>query len=190
MQQVEYNNNITLTPSGSGNVNVTGKLKVVDGTQGANKVLTSDASGLASWSNNNTSIVFGSLSLTGNNVTSTTGFYTGASITLPPGKWAVQIRMVGGSTACSAWIRSGLSSSSTTNTTPSDVIGSNSACGYKAANAFASVTGIIIVNNTSAGSKTYYYWTGTIDVYTGSLSLVNFGTTGWGEDQMIAFPVY
>ena len=50
--------------------------------------------------------------------------------------------------------------------------------------------GSIIINNTSVANKTYYYWVGQ-PAYTPpcTYQLNDFGTSLWGEDQMIAFPM-
>jgi hypothetical protein len=51
------------------------------------------------------------------------------------------------------------------------------------------VTGTIIINNTSGSSKTYYYWSGFMYTSSGTFSLSNFGTSLWGEDQLVAYPM-
>lgn len=78
-------------------LDIKGKLKLTDGTQGTNKILTSDANGFATWGavmSPSTDLkisvgVFGA----GFNFTpanATTGLYTGATITLGPGKWLIR----------------------------------------------------------------------------------------------------
>ncbi len=78
---------------GIGTVNPTAKLdinggtiKIADGTQGAGKVLTSDATGLASWRSAAPLVRRCSSVIDGN---STTQNYTNCSIDLPSGSWRV-----------------------------------------------------------------------------------------------------
>jgi len=179
----------TNTPAAK--LHVAGTVRIADGTQGANKVLTSDASGNATWVTNTgiTPAVTANLSSTAYNLTNAAGQYTGSYLTLPPGKWSVQINILLPSDASSLWVRSGFSSSSSSYISSGDVIGASLASGYKAANAFGMLIGTIIINNTSGSNKTYYYWSQNLVVYSGSLSLSNFGTSLWMEDQIIAYPM-
>ena len=106
----------TVTPGATLEVN--GSLKFpAAGTPGAGKVLTSDASGNATWQNS------GSVaSIMGTSTTSlvsglNTDKYLNASITLPPGKWLIYTNIqINGATAMApgecAWVRYTLSSSS------------------------------------------------------------------------------
>jgi hypothetical protein len=136
-----------------------------------------------------TSAVIGTLNTNNNTITSTSGQYTGTTITLPPGKWSVQLTMLASSSAWSGWIRSNFSSTNNNNSGTLDAIGANSASGFKNANAYGTVTGTIILNNTSGTSKTYYYWTSAIDTTSGTFTLANFGCSSWGENTMVAYPM-
>jgi len=173
------------------NLTVNGTVKITDGTQGANKVLTSDASGNGHWVTNTgiTPAVIASLSSTAYNLTNISGQYTGSSITLGPGKWSIQACMLLNNDASSLWVRSSFSSSSSSFISTPDIIGASYFSGYKPANVYGLVNGTIIINNTSGAAKTYYYWTLNIQVYSGSLNLSNFGTSLWMEDQMVAYPM-
>jgi len=179
----------TTTPTNA--LSVVGSVQIVDGSQAANRVLTCDANGKATWTVNVsvTPSVIGTLSGTAYTDSNTSGQYTGTYITLPPGKWSVQVSMLAENSSWSGWIRSGFSSSSSSNTPTPDAIGANSASGFKNASVYAMVTGTIIINNTSGSSKTYYYWSGFMYTSSGTFSLSNFGTSLWGEDQLVAYPM-
>lgn len=76
---------------------VTGSVKIVDGTQGAGKVLVSDANGKASWKNVAQYTVKGTIPATAVSVPAVldaTGegaiAYTGCYITLPAGSWTIK----------------------------------------------------------------------------------------------------
>ena len=179
----------TTTPTAK--LAVAGTVQIADGTQGANKVLSSDASGNAHWATNVavTSAVVATLSSTSYTFNNTSGQYTGSYITLPSGKWSVQVNILLNSDASSIWVRSSFSSSSSSFITSTDIIGSPYASGYKAANAFGMLVGTIIINNTSGSAKTYYYWALNPDIYSGTLGLNNFGTSIPMENQIIAYPM-
>jgi len=68
-----------------------GAVKIVDGTQAVNYILTSDANGLATWKPNQPEIGFakGKLPQTQIDQNSTDIINFGASIDLPPGKWMI-----------------------------------------------------------------------------------------------------
>lgn len=172
-------------------LDVAGTVRIADGTQGANKVLTSDASGNASWITNTgvTSAIIASLSSTAYTLTNSAGQYTGSFITLPPGKWSIQTNMLLPGDASSLWVRSSFSSSSSSFIQSPDIVGAPYASGYKAASAFGMLIGTVIINNTSGVAKTYYYWSLNIVTYSGTLGLSNFGTSLWLENQMVAYPM-
>jgi hypothetical protein len=180
------------TTAPTAKLDVTGTVRIADGSQANGRILGCDANGTASWiaMSGVTPAVMATLSGTGNNITSLTGTYTGTTITLPPGKWSVQISILAieGAGALACWIRSGLSTSSSSfvNT---DVIGPTLASGYKASGAFGMINGTIIINNTSGVNKTYYYWTQTPAVYSGTFNLSNFGTSLCSENAIVAYPM-
>ncbi len=202
--------NINLTPgtaTGSGvagNVIVNGKLKIVDGTQSLNKVLTSDANGLTSWANPLPSAQYGtlanssnqqSISLLGNG--STTDTYLNSYITLPEGKWDVNLSILsspnGTATTGSWWVRMGLSTSNTSFTTNSSDFPINTlVSGRVNAVNYEMIQGHIIINNTSGSAKTYYLWTGQCDLngVDGSSTLRNISSSVYGENLIFATPIY
>jgi hypothetical protein len=47
------------------------------------------------------------------------------------------------------------------------------------------VTGLIIINNATAGNKTYYYKAGHVVAHNTTYSMAAFGG-GWNEDSIVA----
>ncbi len=211
---------ITLTPGTSslstnaGSVIINGKLKIVDGTQSINKVLTSDANGLTSWQNPLPSVQYAtlatesdhqSISLTGDG--STTDKYLNTYITLPPGKWDVNLSILsspsssGTATRGSWWIRMGFSTSSSslintksTAQNPTDFPVNNLVSGRVVASksSYDLIQGHIIINNTSGSAKTYYLWTSQCDLHgaDGSSTLEKLSSSVFGENLIFATPIY
>lgn len=71
-------------------------LQIIDGAQGVGKILTSDEYGNATWKKASATAVTGTFTENGIPSITTklgTSHNTGASITLPPGKWAVSLGM-------------------------------------------------------------------------------------------------
>ena len=178
--------------------------RLVDGTQAANKILQSDASGNASWTNPTTipATVLGTMGVGGQNTGDNA--YTGASITLPPGKWSVQISMLvfTGSfdgitrSAGNYWIRTGFSTNSSSNSVNNsiglDAIGPTLVSGYiYGGQRLNMIRGTIILNNTSGANKTYYYFTYNTTIYDGGAapSYINLGRDQAGENSIIAYPM-
>jgi|GEM_PF-2399021 hypothetical protein len=65
-------------------------MKIIDGAQGNdNKVLVSDANGNATWQQFKSKSVSGMMGSNKTVATADTEYYTGARITLPPGKWII-----------------------------------------------------------------------------------------------------
>ncbi len=166
-----------ILPSQSGN---NGKLLTTDGT-------------ISSWlASAATKVpVTAALTATTKTITNASGEYTGSSITLGPGKWNVQVAMLlPDDCNCDMWVRTSLSDSTSSNSSSADIVGANTASGLHWGNKFASLNGSIIINNASLANKTYYYWFGSVVTYNScTFKLTNFGTTAWGENQMIAFPM-
>lgn len=163
--------------------------RLADGSQGANKVLTSDANGNATWAINSSTVVLGTLSTTAKTITNTAGDYTGSYITLPPGKWLVTASMLIPQSSAEFWVRSSFSDSPSSSAYTSDIIGSFFISGFKNAGAYGTVSGAIVINNTTAGNKSYYYWALSPDVYSGTYSMPNYGTALWNENQLYAIPI-
>ncbi|KUJ62109.1 hypothetical protein AR687_08775 [Flavobacteriaceae bacterium CRH] len=183
--------------SGGTTTAVSPALKIVDGTQGANKVLTSDANGVTRWEAAGITLATGVLGGGVNIPSTTTGITnylsTGSSVTLPPGKWLVTVNMiitkVGNSVTGNSeswWVRSTFSDGGTSG--PSrDIQGSNnlisgalsSSCNY------GLVSGSVVISNTGSGNKTYNYIAGYLDGSGRTGNLAWFGGTVYGEDSII-----
>jgi hypothetical protein len=162
-------------------------LRLVDGSQGANKVLKSDANGYASWTTNVsvTPAVIGTLGTEAGNTGPNN--YTGASITLPPGIWSVSVSMLGYIAASgNHWIQTYFTTSSTVGSGAPGVAGGPTLIsGLVVGNSFNMITGTAIINNSTGTVQTYYYWTGS----TNGQTLINIGRDEYGENSIVAYPM-
>jgi len=188
----------TTTPTNT--LHVFGQSRFQDGTQGVGKVLTSNATGVASWQTPGIDNIVGVLSGTGVNIAynQTVNFLqTGSYITLPPGRYAVNVTMLLARNSTSApspnnsffWVRSSFSDSAGANPVSSpDIIGSTLASGnFGGTSIYAMLNGTIIINNTTAGNKTYYYVAGRTVFSNTTETLTGFGSTYWAENNIIAY---
>jgi hypothetical protein len=188
----------TTTPTHK--LHVAGNVRIVDGTQGNGKILTSNATGVASWQSAGIDNVVGVLSGTGVNIAynQTVNFLqTGSYITLPPGRYAVNVTMLLARNSTSApspnnsffWVRSSFSDSAGANPVSSpDIVGSTLASGnFGGTSVYAMLNGTIIINNTTAGNKTYYYVAGRTVFSNTTETLTGFGSTYWAENNIIAY---
>jgi hypothetical protein len=181
------------------NSNTAGAFRLVDGTQANGSILTSNADGVATWQRPGIDNVVGTLHATGVNISYTRTNYiqTGSRIVLPPGRFAVNITMLlarNSTTSMSPnnsffWVRSTFSDSNGIDPSPSpDIIGSNLASGnFPGTSQYAMLTGTIIINNTTAGNKTYYYVAGNCVSHNTTETLTNFGSTYWAENNIVAY---
>ena len=178
--------------------------RLVDGSQGANKVLQSDANGNASWATNVavTPAVIGVLNGTAADVGqhSSTG---GSYIDLPNGKWSVQVTMLalvsGSSMTGQYWLRTFFSKGSDNTTITSDCIGPTLVSGLIQGATSGGFTrynilsGTLIINNTSGSTQRYYYRTAGFEGFDGgnasTVTLTNFGKSLWGENSIVAYPM-
>ena len=92
------------------------------------------------------------------------------------------------------WLRSTFSDSPSSTTRTSDLMGPGIASGCLIGNSFFSVlNGVILINNQSGRSKTYYYIAGqTADASTpgiGNNPIVNFGAGAWSEDKIVTIKI-
>ena len=168
-------------------------LRLVDGSQGANKVLQSDANGYASWATNVavTPAVIGVLGVGAQN--SGQNVNTGAYIDLPNGKWSVQVTMIANTTSAgSYWVRSTF----VTETAPSAVyVGPTLIAGLiQGSSKLNTLSGTVIINNTTGSTKRYFYWTNPFDSFDGgvaasSMQLINYARNNWGENSIVAYPM-
>jgi hypothetical protein len=167
--------------------------RLVDGSQGVDKVLTSDANGNATWSTNVaiTSARTATLRSTSQNIGENT--YTGTTIVLPPGKWSLQVNMLAQtSSSGDYWVRTGFSTSNSTFTN-AYVVGASLVSGFAhGSNIYNNITGTVIINNTTGSNLTLYYWTQGLGTWNGgstSALFSNFGGSGWGENSIVAYPM-
>jgi hypothetical protein len=190
-------------------LNVTRTFRFADGSEGANKVLQSNASGQATWVTllsanpyNPSAVVLGALDPGAPAVASNTAAYwTGSYIDLPPGDWAVQatsiiqsdaVRGPGGSYSNSTiWVRSYFSTSSTSVVVPTTLTGGIIAGSQTYPEPFGLATGLVVIRNSGTTTQRYYWWAGANEVYSTNpaATLYYFGGSQWGETSLIAFAV-
>jgi hypothetical protein len=186
----------------------TGKIRIADGTQGTSKILTSDATGVASRVTDNTT-QSGRTSAFGGGVTipyadmglspaTGTARYTTANITLPPGRWVVMANLLinGGAmpSGGGVWIRTYLAESATVNTGTTDIVpgtGGLMSGSFVFSQVFSICAGQVFVNNTSGANKTYYLWclverNATVP---NTFSIGAIGRSFWSENQLFAIPM-
>lgn len=200
----ETDNTVGFYGTGSGwsftmNTN-TGKVKIADGTQANGRVLSCDASGVASWVNSSAvkPAVQGVFAGSGANLTTSAGMYINAYIDLPPGKYIVfgtYLLAHGASTLQAGqaqWVRTTFSESPTVNSASPDIIGSSLISGSLSyPNNFGLANGQVLINNTSGGIKRYYVWAGMQNTggQPAGYSLSGIGSNFWGENNLTAVPM-
>lgn len=176
-----------------------GAVRIVDGTQSANRVLTSDATGVASWRDSALTAIRGVLFPAGAGIAipyNTSNFLqTNAYIILPPGTYVVNVTMLLSVSPANSfttnnssfWLRTAFSDSNLSNPMRTgDTIGNYYISGnLPGSSSFSMLSGSVIINNTSGGNKTYYYIAGQTYVNNTTQTLGNFG--GWGEDSIVAY---
>lgn len=204
---------VRMTISGAGNVGIgapapsnllhvnsatSGAVRIVDGTQATGRVLTSNATGVATWQEIGINNVVGTLSGTGITINYNTAPYlqTGSTITLPPGRYAVNVNMLMARASLTIspndsffWVRSTFSDSSGASPTPSpDIVGSNLISGnHPGTSYYSMLTGTVVINNTSGSNKTYYYVAGNCVFANTAQNITGFGSTYWAENNIIAY---
>jgi hypothetical protein len=194
---VGINNN-----SPSQKLDIVGKIKITDGSQGVDKVLKSDANGVGTWvtSTATKSAQVGVFSGAGATLSSTTYVYTGAYIDLPFGKWSINgTYLIAGASFPSAnssvWIRTSFSDG-TTGSYPAnvslDIQGAALISGTLISpNIYGVINGqIIIQNNIPNTIKRYYMWASVerFGSTPGTYNITSFANNA-AENQMIAYPM-
>jgi hypothetical protein len=187
------------TPSNLLHVNsaTSGAVRIVDGTQAAGRVLTSNATGVATWQPVAINNIIGNLSGTGVTINYNTGPYlqTGSSITLPQGRFAVNVNMLMARNTLvispndsSFWVRSTFSQSPLANPAPSGhIVGSNLISGnHPGTSYYSMLTGTVIIDNPNP-STTYYYVAGSCVSANTTQNITDFGSTYWAENNIIAY---
>ena len=214
---------LRLSGSGSGYValapaaaagSTTYTLPSADGTSG--QALITNGSGTLSWAI--TAATIGTIGAGSNIAGTATGKYycTGSYITLPPGKFIVNVYMMLSSspstmtqtisnTPGSFFIKSffadaslGTTAGATvspalpqSNVSP-DVVGNGKLISgsLSVGQTYNPISGSVVINNTSGANKSYYYWAGWVSLTnvlsTNSLPLI--GGTNYGEDNIVAYP--
>ena len=168
-------------------------------TGNAEKILKTNGSS-AEWATNValTSAVIGTFSGGGYSGTSQDNQSTGASITLPPGKWSVQINVLASGSNPpnenqATWIRMHLSDVAGGSATSDRVTGTGLQVvgNLIGPSIYTMVSGAIVINNTGSSNKTYYLVKGRQDNFPGSYSL-NFsglGNAAASENTIVAYPM-
>lgn len=189
---------------------VTG-FKLDDGNQYDQFVLTSDATGIGTWKPIALTTIMGHFPSSAGAghysfKTDPNWYQTQAYITLPPGKWkvdVVQLLRIDGNLLSSndyMWIRFSFSDESTSsNPVPtSDFIGtvkyvSGQVSGPTLLDVFkyGLAQGSVLISNSTSSAKTYYLIAGssTSSLASSASYLTDIGGSGWGENVITAFPI-
>lgn len=185
-------------------------IKIADGAQNTNYVLTSDASGNGVWKPVRLTVVRG-VNGAGINLPfnfTNTFQYTGSYIDLPPGKWLVTVQQLilpAGAVLASdqwMWLRTsfsddpnvtigGLATFSTDLTeSPTLVSGLVQGPTTSGLTRFSMIQGSLVINNSSGGIKRYKYIAGNNSVGGTQTSATNFQSFGgdWSENIIYAVP--
>lgn len=181
--------------------------KLVDGSQGAGKLLTSDDTGKASWQvvQATKPTVTGVMGSSGIDIPSNTAslLYTGTYIDIPAqSKYVVNVNFImsisNGSTETatpadsSYWLRTTFTDSPSGTVASGDIVGTKTLISglLPGSSIYAMLSGSVIINNTSAAPKRYYYMAGNVaSVNMAGKSLYKFGGTNWSEGGIYAVPI-
>jgi len=185
------------------NNDTAGALRIVDGTQANGRVLTSDAAGVGTWRDVSIRNVTGILTTSSISIPWNTGNFirTGSTITLPPGRWAVNVtmlmrRQLAGPTPnnSSFWLRTSFTTLNQATLTQAELNAHNDIQGglfisgnYTGSSIYGLVQGVVIINNTTAGNRTYYYVAGNTDTVNTTDTLINFSRNTLGENVITAY---
>ena len=179
-------------------LHVKGSVRIQDGSEGTDKVLTSDADGTGTWKQSKISNIIGVLGA-GVDVPYNTSAYlqTGTSITLPPGKYVVNVSMLLTQTSGRAvndsnfWLRSSFSDSNVGVGISGDIVnGGNLISGNHIPSAIYSIlSGFVFINNSTAVDKTYYYIVGNCTTFNTTATINSFGGTTWAENNIVAYRI-
>jgi len=190
-------NTLEINTGGTSSSPVSG-FKIVDGTQGQNKVLTSDAYGKTRWEAAGITLGLGSLG-NGANIantltTSSSYVYTNAYVVLPPGRWLVTVNMLLAKTgnAFTAanefwWVRTTFSNSPSTFAPSGDIQGSNKLVsgGLNPNTNYGLMNGSVTIQNNTTSNKTYYFMAGFLDGQNRAGVIANFASWSWGENSIV-----
>ena len=182
--------------------------RLEDGNEGNDRILSLiNNNGLATWQELTTldAIYYSGSATCPNLSTSTPNYYhTNATIDLAPGRWIVMIIMYLLTEVSDpkgiCWINSTLADASTignngqilSNVLSSDIEGANlvSSMSWTDGMDGGTLTGSLVINNTSTETKRYYYMMGGTTPYNTDKVTVFRNPGGyWGEDSMVAFRI-
>lgn len=178
---------------------VNGKIKITDGTQGNGKVLVSDANGTGTWTTTNSikPAVTGVFAGGGGNPNSTTSVYCNTYIDLPLGKWMIfGTYLLAGSTTLpsgqSVFVRTTFQLSDIVTGANPYVVSGGLISGILAGPTdFGIANGQTIINNNTLGTIRFYMWAniqkyGPIPL---TFSMSGIGSSFWSENQLSAIPM-
>ncbi|NDW10571.1 hypothetical protein [Dysgonomonas sp. 520] len=184
-----------------------GGFRLQDGSQADGRVLTSDASGNAKWRSHGIQTVNavwnGDKSFF---ITDTTSQFvsTGSTITLPPGRWLVQIHFLLANAASSTmqspyWVRSSFTdgvvpvgtSMSVDSVYTSDFEGENKLAAGMGYGIYSAVLGSVVLNNATNANKTYTFVVGRVGKLTTApaFEFSRIGQGLWLEDNITAIKI-
>lgn len=201
--------NLDIKTTGTSATPVPG-IKIADGAQNENYVLTSDADGNGQWKPAKLTVIRG-VNGAGINIsfmeTATTSKYTGSYIDLPPGKWLVTVQQLiiptGAALTSDQWMWLRTSFSDDPNVAPGDIapystdlsspsIVSGLIQGPTSAKTrFSMLQGSLVINNSSGTVKRYKYIAGNNEVegaQTSATYFDRFGSGLFGENVIYAVP--
>ena len=194
----QYTGNVGIgTPAPEANLHVKGTLRLENPSKAADAVLRVYKDGSMKWKKLLlVEPITGQKELENGINTSTTPKYSGLKITLPTGRWIVKLNLlippVNYSTNQGLWVNCYLSDSSTNSTATTDYLTNSSTYfggGMRHPANYGMVVGGVVINNTSASSKTYYLWA-SHEAFpsTANISANTLGGYGWYEDKIYALP--
>lgn len=205
--RIEDNGNVGIgNPNPSEKLDIAGKIKITDGTEGIGKVLVSDATGVGSWVTVNSikSAVSGVFIGPGGSFGNGTPFGTQSAMTycstyidLPVGKWMVfGTYLLAGTTFLasgqSVFIRTSFFLSNTVTGANPYIVSGGLISGILAGpTEFGIANGQTIINNTSGGVIRFYLWAN-IRKYGSTptaFSMDGVGSSFWAENQLTAIPM-
>ncbi|GAB0154916.1 hypothetical protein CHRYSEOSP005_01760 [Chryseobacterium sp. Alg-005] len=183
-------------------------IKILDGLQGKNKVLTSDDNGIGLWKRQSLELVVGTMG-NGYNlpfIFDLNYYQTGSKIVLPPGKWLVTVNILSVNNQGAVldgddyiWFRSTFSDSQFMANKSQDIVGTaDKISGMLQGSVIAGAlkyniaNGQLIINNQSLTDKTYWLIVGNSEVIGNpgsSVYLDRLGGSNWGENIISAVPI-
>lgn len=152
------------------------QLRIEDGTQGLDKVLTSSNDGTARWDFYTPGSALGTFDANGVTISLPNSAFanTKAKISLYPGKWVIIYNMsltcnsvAGISVGSKLWVKSSIADATSLGTLASsaDIIGARLFCGATFVNYSGLINGKCIVENTTSGVKDYYLLVGQVEMH-------------------------